>query len=284
MRARTNQLASPYAEGRRATGQSSAEQQMGIGVHGYPVSGRYEFKYLIRNEQTHAIARFLATHLELDKYSQGRPLNRYTVRSIYYDSPDFRCYYEKANGDQNRRKLRVRSYNQADSAAIFLECKQRKGSTYTKSKSQLDTEKLEILQAREGLSGQDVERFGVVEQLLLGMDRWDYQPTVLVVYDREAYVSPGQEDTVRVTLDNNLRARMFPELDELYDEADLDDLLYGWTILEVKFTNVVPRFLKQLVSQHSLERQACSKYGVSVALLLSENPTKKEGIDHVYVR
>ena len=216
---------------------------MEASANGYPVSGRHEFKYLIRNEQTHAIARFLATHLELDKYSQGRPLNRYTVRSIYYDSPDFRCYYEKANGDQNRRKLRVRSYNQADSAAIFLECKQRKGSTYTKSKSQLDTEKLEILQAREGLAGQDIERFGVVEQLLLGMDRWDYQPTVLVVYDREAYVSPGQEDTVRVTLDNNLRARMFPELDELHDEADLDDLLYGWTILEVKFTNVVPRFL-----------------------------------------
>jgi hypothetical protein len=259
-------------------------QQAETGAEGHPISGRHEFKYLIRQERTLEIARFVGSHLELDKYSQGLPRNRYTVRSIYYDSPGFRCYYEKANGDQNRRKFRIRSYNQPGGAAVFLECKQRKGSTYTKRKSQLDVRQLEILQAREGLDGHVIEPSGVYEQLLLSIDRWDYQPTSLVVYDREAYVAHGQEDTVRVTFDNNLRARIFPELDELHDEADLEDLLYGWTILEVKFTDIVPRFLKQLVSRFSLQRQACSKYGVSVALLLSETPTKKEGWNHVYVR
>jgi hypothetical protein len=238
---------------------------------------------LVRREQTHAIARFAASHLEMDRYSQGLPRNRYTVRSIYYDSPDFRCYYEKANGDQNRRKFRIRSYNQADSA-MFLECKQRQGSTYTKLKTQLDREKLDVLESREGLADKDFESFGVYKQLLLAMDRWDYQPSSLVVYDREAYVSPGQEDTIRVTFDNNLRARVFPELDELYDESDLEDLLYDWTILEIKFTNTLPRFLARMVGQYSLERQACSKYGVSIAHLLSDNPTKKEGWNHVYVR
>ncbi len=280
MRSKSN-LLTPVCLGSRTT--SALQEQPETGTSGYPVSGRHELKYLVRREQTHAIARFAASHLEMDKYSQGMPRNRYTVRSIYYDSPGFRCYYEKANGDQNRRKFRVRSYNQADNS-VFLECKQRQGSTYTKLKSQLDHEKLAILESREGFSGMDFESLGVVEQLLLAMDRWDYQPASLVVYDREAYVTPGQEDTIRVTLDNNLRACVFPELDELYDESDLEELLYDWTILEVKFTNILPRFLNQLVRQFSLERQACSKYGASIAQLLSGSPTKKEGWNHVYVR
>ncbi len=253
------------------------------GSERYPVSGRHEFKHLIRSDFNEDVVRFLQTHLELDKYSQGRPRNRYTVRSIYYDSPGFRCYHEKADGNQNRRKFRVRSYNHAG-GATFLECKQRKASTYTKRRTRLDDDQLLALQAREELDGRGVEPSGVYEQLLLSMDRWDYQPTVLVVYDREAYVAHGQEDAVRVTLDQNLRARIFPELSDLHDESELQDLLYGWTILEVKFNDVVPRFLRQLVSRFSLQRQACSKYGVSVALLLTENPTQKEGWNHVYVR
>ena len=280
MKSKSNLLTPVYVGSRTS---SALLHQPGAGASGYPVSGRHEFKYLVRREQTHAIARFAASYLEMDKYSQGLPRNRYTVRSIYYDSPDFRCYYEKANGDQNRRKFRIRSYNQADSA-MFLECKQRQGSTYTKLKSQLDHEKLAILDSREGWGRMDFQSLGVVEQLLLAMDRWDYQPSSLVVYDREAYVSPGQEDTIRVTFDNNLRARVFPELDELYDESDLEDLLYDWTILEIKFTNTLPRFLARMVSQYSLERQACSKYGASIAHLVSDNPTKKEGWNHVYVR
>jgi len=280
MRSKSN-LLTPLCLGRHTS--SVPFQQPEASALGYPVSGRHEFKYLVRREQTHAIARFAASYLEMDKYSQGLPRNRYTVRSIYYDSPGFRCYYEKANGDQNRRKFRIRSYNRANST-VFLECKQRRGSTYTKLKAQLDREKLDVLEAREDLTDNEFESCGVYEQLLLAMDRWDYQPSSLVVYDREAYVLPGQEDTIRVTLDNNLRARVFPELDELYDESGLDDLLYDWTILEIKFTNILPRFLGRMVSQYSLERQACSKYAASIAQLLSDNPTKKAGWSHVYVR
>jgi len=247
-----------------------------------PTTGRHELKYLIRSEMCDEIAAFVTPHLELDKYSQSRPRNSYTVRSIYYDSPAFTCYYEKFNGEKNRRKYRVRTYN--DAAATFLECKQRRGGTYTKRKVRLNADDLTGLRERRGLDASIAEPSNVLGQLLLSMDRWDYQPTALVVYDRMAYVYPGQQETIRVTFDRNLRGRVFPELDEIYDEADLVDLLYGWTILEVKFNDIVPRFLGGLVSHFGLQRQACSKYGVCVAGLLDENPTKKEGWNHVYVR
>ncbi len=248
----------------------------------FPTTGRHEFKYLIRSEMCDDIAAFVAPFLELDKYSQGRPRDSYTVRSIYYDSPAFRCYYEKANGDKNRRKYRVRTYN--DGAATFLECKQRKGSTYTKPKVRLGERDLAALREQRGIDASIEDPSDVLGQLLLSIDRWEYQPTALVVYDRIAYVYPGQQDMVRVTFDRNLRGRVFPSLDEIYDEGELTHLLYGWTILEMKFNDLVPRFMHQLVTTFSLQRQACSKYSVCVSLLLDEFPTRKEGWNHVYVR
>ena len=245
-------------------------------------AGRHEFKYLIRSEMSDEIAAFVSPFLELDKYSQSRPQDSYTVRSIYYDSPAFRCYYEKANGEKNRRKYRVRTYN--DGAAISLECKQRKGSTYTKPKVRLHDDDIVALAERRGIDTSIADPAGVLGQLLISMDRWEYQPTALVVYDRIAYVYPGQQDMIRVTFDRNLRGRVFPALGEIYGEEELVPLLYGWTILEVKFTDIVPRFLNQLVTKFSLQRQACSKYGVCISQLIDENPTKREGWNHVCVR
>jgi hypothetical protein len=249
-----------------------------------PSTGRHEFKYLVRSDACDEIAAFLSPHLELDKYSQGRPKDAYTVRSIYYDSPRFTCYYEKANGEKNRRKCRVRTHNQDESTAVFLECKQRRGGTYTKEKARLTPNELASLRDCRGLDASAAEPASVLGQLLLCTDRWDYQPTSLVVYDRTAYVYPGQHETIRVTFDRNPRCCLFPSLDDLRREDDLVLLLYGWTILEVKFNDVVPRFLAQLVTRFSLERQACSKYAVGVSFLLDENPSKEEGWNHVYVR
>ena len=242
-----------------------------------PATGRYEFKYLIRREQCEPIAALLHTHLDLDKYGRGRPRDTYTVRSIYYDSPGFRCYHEKENGDECRRKYRIRTYNETDTNAVFLECKHRHGATYTKRKVRLTEHHVAAIDGRRGIDPSIAAPTSVLGQFLVGMDRWDYSPVSLVVYDRIAYVWPGQQDSVRVTLDRNLRAALFPSLDDIRSESDLVPLLYDWVILEVKFNDVVPRFMRQLTASHDLQRQACSKYALSISQLLNEDPTKKEG-------
>ena len=248
-----------------------------------PATGRHELKYLIRSERIGSIAALLESHLELDKYGAHRPKNSYTVRSIYFDSPTFRCYHEKLAGEKNRRKYRLRGYNGGETAAVFLECKQRRGETYTKRKSRLNEQDIEALCKRDGLDSSVDDPESVLAQLRMSMDRWQFAPTSLVVYDRIAYVWPGQQDTVRITFDRNLRAQLYPGIDELYCEAELVPLLYGWTIFEVKFSNIIPQFLSNLVNGHELHRQACSKYAVSIAQLLDENPSKKEGWNHVNI-
>ncbi len=248
-----------------------------------PTMGRHEFKYLIRSERIGSIKALLETHLELDKYGAHRLRDSYTVRSIYFDSPTFRCYHEKLAGEKNRRKYRLRGYNSGDTPALFLECKQRRGETYTKRKTRLHEQEIEGLRGRVGLDASIDEPGSVLGQLLLSMDRWQFAPVSLVVYDRIAYVWPGQQDTVRVTFDRNLRAQLCPSIEELYSEDELVPLLYGWTILEVKFNEIVPPFLSRLINAHGLQRQACSKYALSIAQLLGENPTKKQGWNHVHV-
>jgi len=48
----------------------------------------------------------------------------YKVASLYYDSPDLRCYWEKLDVEKVRRKLRVRTYGERPEWA-FMEIKGR---------------------------------------------------------------------------------------------------------------------------------------------------------------
>ncbi len=249
-------------------------------------SERHELKYLIRPEQVDAIRDFIQPYMELDKYCISRPNDEYTVRSIYYDSPSFDCYHEKLDGVRSRQKLRIRTYNQATQIA-YLENKQKTGNTHHKIKTALHPGILPALALRDDVAvrsacGTDGIH-PVLEQLMFRMSRDTYAPVSLVVYDREAYVYPGQHDLVRLTFDRHLRARLFPELHSIHDEADLQPLLYHWTILEVKFTGLVPRWVRRLNVLFDLRRQACSKFGMSIACLLDEAPQRKDGIRYAAI-
>ena len=114
----------------------------------------------------------------------------------------------------------------------------------------------------------------LIERFLFHLRGKAYFPVVLVAYEREAYIEPGGNN-IRVTLDKNLRAALFPGLDQIYEEERLEYILYNWIILEVKFSQILPRWLKRLVSLFNLNRQACSKYCTSVGHFLGEAPELK---------
>jgi VTC domain len=264
----------------RSSGRSQADAARTLG------SERHELKFLIRPAEAVAIAEFVEPYLELDKYCESRPNREYTVRSIYYDSPSFDCYHEKLDGVRERQKLRIRTYNQATDVA-YLENKRKIGGTHHKVKTALSSEVLTALASRDdgavrAIFGQDGPA-QVLEQLLYRMLRDAYAPLSLVVYDREAYVYPGQHDLVRLTFDRNLRARLFPTLASIHSELDLEPLLYHWIILEIKFTGIIPRWVRRLNMRFDLRRQACSKFGMSVASLLGEAPQLKDGIRYAAI-
>lgn len=257
-------------------GVAEALRESGNGGHGPGMTGRLELKYLLSPEEARQVSRFLAARLEVDPHARGRPGNAYTVHSVYFDSLGLICYHAKQNGAPVREKYRIRTYNEPGSAPIFLERKARQGHLYRKEKARLNDAWLGCLAARDGLgSPAAADCPSVVQRLLYRMDRQAFVPTVLIAYEREAYVEWADQDTVRITLDRNLRAQAAPRLEAIHDEEDLRPLLTHGVILEVKFSDGVPWTLRELTRRVSLLRRACSKYAASIEHVVLNSATTK---------
>ncbi len=250
------------------------------GSHGPGTSGRLELKYLLSLDDAQRISRYLRSQLEVDRHARGKPGNAYTVRSVYFDSPGLICYHAKESGGLIRQKYRVRTYDEPGSAACFLERKARRGQVYRKEKARLTDAWLACLAARDVL-GSAGGCPSVLQRLLYLMDRHAFVPMVLIAYEREAYVEFADQDTVRITIDRNLRAAAFPRLEGIHDEEDLRPILTHGAVLEVKFTDVVPQVLRQLTRRFPLLRRACSKYAASIENLVLNSPSPKEVWSHV---
>ena len=88
---------------------------------------RFELKYLVTLSQAERLKSALAAYLVPDEHSHHE--GRYKLASLYYDSADLRCYWEKVDGLKFRRKLRIRCYETGealtDDTPVFVEIKQR---------------------------------------------------------------------------------------------------------------------------------------------------------------
>src|SRR5882757_3308469 len=87
---------------------------------------RYEFKFLITRCQRDAIIRQFPDHIAADQNSG--PDADYRIYTLYYDSPERDCYWEKLRGLGSRRKLRIRLYEStlaSASGACFIEIKHK---------------------------------------------------------------------------------------------------------------------------------------------------------------
>ena len=88
---------------------------------------RFELTYLVTLLQTELIRSVLLTYLDADEH--GGISGSYLLTSLYNDSPDYRCYWEKVDGCKCRRKLRIRCYEDdnplTNETPVFVEVKQR---------------------------------------------------------------------------------------------------------------------------------------------------------------
>ena len=69
---------------------------------------RFELKYLVSLQQAERFKTGMRPYVIPDEY--GHNNGRYSLSSLYYDSPSFRCFRENLDGIRFRRKLRVRRY------------------------------------------------------------------------------------------------------------------------------------------------------------------------------
>ena len=87
---------------------------------------RFELKYILTLEQAEKLKADLANYVVPDEYGSG---GKYTLASLYYDTPDHKFYFEKIEGLKFRRKIRMRRYvtDEAftEDSPVYVEIKQR---------------------------------------------------------------------------------------------------------------------------------------------------------------
>ena len=206
--------------------------------------------------------------------------NSYMVRSIYYDTANYTYFHEKVDGLRDRKKIRIRGYNDCTpESVVFLEIKRKKDRKVWKYRAPVRYADLPEL-LRTG----DCERYvlnarpDAVEEgcrFFYHMRRYGLQPTVLVVYKREAF--HGKYDpTFRLTFDQDLRGLVHPAVNQLFDEDRLRFVEPRLFVMEVKFHDVYPSWMRKIVNDLELQQKAFSKYISCITTQLEITPQSRQ--------
>lgn len=214
---------------------------------------RKELKYLVSQQEVYRLKEKLRDVMRADSHgdSQG-----YRVRSLYFDSLFDSDFEDKVAGYDNRQKVRLRIYNEADQN-VKLELKEKTGTAQRKRSLMINRE-----DAKQMIAGDYtflMERpEPLAHQLYTFLLTKCYRPKCIVEYDRLAFFR--EENDIRVTFDCNLRAseanfNIFDENLMLYPVTSPDEVT-----LEVKYNGFLYSYIKKVINQTNRVQISNSKY------------------------
>src|SRR3989344_3547878 len=171
---------------------------------------RFEFKYYLPKNTADKIIPDLLNHMEWDSYIADSGKDYYRVNSLYFDSPDFGCFWDKESGIADRKKLRFRYYNDLVNGTdpVFIEIKRKKDALVIKDRikleasdcynNHLDVKLTELRQA-------DKEN-NFLQELIWFKRKNSMRPKLFVTYKRKALM--GKVDKkLRVTFDYDIKTQ-----------------------------------------------------------------------------
>ena len=215
---------------------------------------RHELKYYINFFEYHSLAMRLSAILKLDPHASKS--GDYHIRSLYFDDVGSNALSDKQAGILSRKKYRIRIYN-ISSEIIRLERKERIGQFIRKYSAPLSLNEYNLLLQGnfDFLLNKDEElcQFFYKDIRCHGM-----KPSVIVDYVREAYIS--DINNIRITFDKNLRTGLTST--DLFNKklamvSAIDEPLM---VLEIKYDNFLPDYIKNILQLNSQQRYAISKY------------------------
>lgn len=215
---------------------------------------RNELKYFLHPFEYASMRIRMNTLMQKDRNSVTD--EGYHIRSLYFDNMHDDALFEKNFGILSRKKYRIRIYNKTDDS-IKLERKSKYGDYVCKESATLSRKEYEnimngnvefLLKRNEPL----------LNQFYYGFTVHGLRPKVIVDYTREAYLYPLGD--VRVTFDKGL-ATVINTLD-IFDShaAAVHVFREPREVIEVKFTEFLPSFIREQLDFKSSLRTAISKY------------------------
>jgi len=237
---------------------------------------RFELKYRIRPHQAPALRAFIGAYLELDEFSAVQADRRYAVHSLYLDSLDKRLMRASYQGDRNRFKLRVRYYDDEPTHPAFFEIKSRRGACILKQRAAVHRVCVAgvlagLWPSSDFLVTATPDQVNALYAFHTLMTQLRAAPCAHVAYQREAWADP-ENQAVRVTLDSEVRFRP-SRLASLGTDLQGSTLVFpGEQILELKFSELHPKWFRELVQCFDLVELGAAKY-VQGSLLAAQRPS-----------
>jgi hypothetical protein len=237
---------------------------------------RFELKYVISLQQAERIKTDLKRYLVPDEH--GHSNGRYALSSLYYDSPELRCYRENDGGLKFRRKLRIRRYETGevftDESPVFVEIKQRYDRVTQKRRTIMPYhEALRLCNDRQ-IPDHGPGDKALIEEIYVFLWQYNLRPTSIVRYDRQAFTGTAYDRGLRVTFDTWLSFQAHPL--HLHEQpAGLPILPASSVVMEIKVNERIPYWVTDMIAAHNLQRVGISKYCRSIETARSIAATRQ---------
>lgn len=214
---------------------------------------RREEKYALTTAEAACYAGRFSNFLQSDHFSNN---GSYAVRSLYFDTPDDKDFYDKLNEQNLRRKVRLRIYHPNDSKAK-LELKQKE-NIYQKKRSLTirKNEALALIKGDYSVLLHYHDPFAAEMYAIMAGEC--YRPKTIIEYQRRAFMA--KENHIRITFDSCINAtesdyNLFSPTLAMHPILNRSD-----TILEIKYTHFLPGYLSGILSQINRRSVSASKY------------------------
>ena len=217
---------------------------------------RFERKFIFENGNLDLISNVLKANGYIEEFPKRK------LTSIYYDTKDFSLYKLSVNGVSERKKIRVRFYDNEFSKAK-IEYKYKSGEMGWKNFQQIENKNFNLIQLNYISEKSNKENNLFIPLFIDSI----YQPNLIVVYKRRYFKSKLNKN--RITLDTDL------SFGRLYKSKFLNffenNFKKSSSVLELKYDeDINPDF--EIIN-------ILSKY---IGLIYSRFSKYCEGIEHCY--
>ncbi len=216
------------------------------------IVSRREVKYPIGEMDYYRVNKLFNEILTPDKNNEEYG---YKIRSLYFDSINNEDYYAKINGDEVRKKIRLRIYD-TKATEVKLEIKRKLNISQIKETTTISKEDAIRLINKDYsiLLKYDEIALSAYNIMTIGQ----YQPVVLIDYNRRAYIH--SENNIRVTLDSDIRSNEF-DFNMFSDNVTMVPAFdYYNSLLEVKFDGELFCWISQVLVELDTTNYSISKY------------------------
>jgi len=256
---------------------------------------RVEKKYILTREQFEAVLVEINKKLNPD-IGFGHEDGKYSIASLYYDSPDMRFVRQAYESPGYKEKLRIRTYGVPSlDALVYVEIKKKIKGLGNKRRFEMPLrDAYEFLETNVILDKYQNSETGNVQVLkeivnMHGRYGREIKPAALISYNRMAFNGAGNEG-LRISFDYDVKGRQYDLRLELgaYGTdflcarklltqfpaetkvsafttgcekfAEQTFLTDNYVIMEIKTLNAFPLWLTKLLGSLGINPQSFSKY------------------------